>query len=105
MVTMKMLVSFAIMVNISYNKENRDYYYIYFIADTGCKHGEVRLADGTDVSGRVEICVSGVWGTVCDNSWGNDDARVVCRKLGLVDECKHCLQKCNSYQDSFFLSM
>ena len=53
----------------------------------------------------MEICVSGVWGTVCDNSWGDDDARVVCRKLELVDECKHCLQNGNSYQDSFFLSM
>ena len=67
------------------------------ITETDCKNGEVRLADGTPTLGRVEICVSGVWGTVCDNFWGDDNARVVCRTLGLVDKCKSCLQNCNSY--------
>ena len=26
--------------------------------------GELRLAGGNDASGRVEVCVGGVWGTV-----------------------------------------
>ena len=34
-------------------------------------------------SGRVEICVDGFWGTVCDNGWDVNDATTVCRQLGL----------------------
>lgn len=48
-----------------------------------CSHGDIRLIGGSSVfEGRVEVCVSGSWGTVCDDYWSSTDARVACRQLG-----------------------
>ncbi len=33
-------------------------------------------------TGRVEVCIQGTYGTVCDAGWGNKEASVICNELG-----------------------
>ena len=51
--------------------------------DPECNETDIRLIDGAEANtGRVEICLNGIWGSVCDNGWDDRDAQVVCRQLG-----------------------
>jgi len=43
----------------------------------------LRLIDGESESrGRLEVQISGVWGTICDNLWDFTDADIACKQLG-----------------------
>ena len=57
------------------------------ISDDEVKEGDIRLVGSSDfqqglIYGRVEIFLSGVWGTVSSYGEDTEDARVVCRQLG-----------------------
>ncbi|NP_780375.2 putative DMBT1-like protein isoform 1 precursor [Mus musculus] len=57
---------------------------------------ELRLVGGSSrCSGRVEILYQGVWGTICDDLWGSNEAEVVCRQL-------ECGQAVSSLGEAYF---
>lgn len=44
---------------------------------------ELRLVGGDSLcSGRLEVLHKGVWGSVCDDGWGEKEDQVVCNQLG-----------------------
>lgn len=50
-----------------------------------CEDGDLRLVDGIDTStneGRLEICFSSAWGTICGDQFNQTEAAVACSQLG-----------------------
>eukprot|EP00438_Fugacium_kawagutii_P003115 Skav207542 [mRNA] locus=scaffold2063:27753:29729:+ [translate_table: standard] len=45
---------------------------------------KIRLVDGTKMRGRVQVFYQTSWRDVCDDSWNDANAQVVCRQLGLA---------------------
>lgn len=55
----------------------------YACVCTACTQGDIRLVAGSAANeGRVEICNNNMWGSVCDQGWDINDARVACRHAG-----------------------
>ena len=51
----------------------------------------IRLVGGrNEYEGRIEVQYQGQWGTVCDDGFGMDDARVACRMMGLGRAISYC---------------
>lgn len=48
-----------------------------------CTSGQVRLIGGSiEFEGRLELCFNGQWTSVCDDTFGIEDAKVACSQLG-----------------------
>lgn len=49
-----------------------------------CDTGDIRLisSGASNREGRLEICISGVWGNICNDTWSVVESQVACRQLG-----------------------
>lgn len=61
------------------------------VGDEGAGDGagtKLRLvgAGATELKGRLEVFRNGVWGTVCDDGFGEEGAQVACKHLGFESE-------------------
>ena len=56
---------------------------LYFaVIDGSCTDSAAHLVGGwSSGEGTVEFCYSGVWGSVCDDGWDENDAAVICQQL------------------------
>lgn len=56
---------------------------------SSCKEGSVRLVNGSiEQEGRMEVCIGGIWGSVCSSGWSYANSYVACSQLGHRNGCE-----------------
>ena len=86
---LKMLVS-DVEVGVLFTDNNDNIIILRTLHDTAlCSDGDIRVIGETEddvkdgrLRGRVEVCLRGRYGTICDEEWNHQDASVFCRQLG-----------------------
>ena len=62
-----------------------------------CLDGDVRLVGANSSSeGRVEVCYSGEYHSICDDFWDTLNAQVVCHQLGFSSALGNITKYCFS---------
>ena len=46
---------------------------------------DIRLVNGTETLGRVEVKINNEWGTICGTDFTKNEAVVICKQLGFFD--------------------
>ena len=64
----------------------------------------IRVANGDQRQGRLEVYRNGMWGTVCDDSFGTIDAAVNKQNITCIDLIKILLESCD-FEKSSLLPM
>ena len=59
----------------------------YFLGETS--YDSHYYDDGGLRAGRIEVCIGGRYGTVCDDFWHRTEASVACKQLGFSPYGKH----------------
>ena len=81
--------------HITTNVEERHVLYTYTSSSTTilhlCVHSitDIRLVDGNETSGLVEVFYDCDWKSVCDDYWTDADGNVACKHLGFLPYCKY----------------
>ena len=56
-----------------------------------CEEGSFRLVNGViQNEGEIEVCINGVWGSICADEWDETDAYVICKQLDYINTGDNC---------------